>query len=74
MDNIEYCQVIEKEILSKLGVRVSVIYGECDMLGKWFYIKRNLYGGFYRLGMFVGSSISYIQSLKELPSDAFICK
>ena len=73
--NEDICKQIEEIILKKQGKKVAVLYGEVPELGNWFYIRRKLYDGYYRLGIVSNSAVSYVNRiLNTLPDDVIIIK
>ncbi len=69
---VEQCQALTS-ILHQMKVNVTVEYGEVPELGNWFYVRRTLYDGYYRLGHNFSSAKRYVEIFfyrKEyLPSD-----
>ena len=65
----EICQELHDILYMKFDKHFKVEYDEVEILGKWFFIRRKNYAGFYRLGMFSATAISFVRNLDKLPSD-----
>lgn len=62
------CKELENLIFQKFNIKVKVFYEEYDHLGKWFFLKRKLYGDF-RLGSSLHNATTMIGYMNDLPSN-----
>lgn len=68
MENIDkICYELQELFFRKFSVLVRVAYTDCNNLGKWFVLERTGLYNHMRLGLYVGTAISFINSFTEIP-------
>lgn len=68
MENIEeICCELQELFFRKFSVLVRVAYTDCNHLGKWFVLERTSPYNHMRLGLYVGTATSFVNSFTEIP-------